>query len=119
MHLVPCAPPLEPLVAAPRTALLSDSAVDAWDGFWSESSDAYYVRCTRGDESVEWFTLADEADPADGRLAGGDARVLGFPARSRPVEEPRAVAFLARSPAGRGMLVGTTRRREAPERASE
>lgn len=105
MHLVRCATPQEPLEDAPRSALLADLAEgEAWDGFWSSQSDAYYVRCTRTSGVTEWFQLADDVAPAT-----IEARVLPMPRASRAVGA-RVTVIVAKSPSGRRMLVGSARR---------
>jgi hypothetical protein len=106
MHLVACATPQEPLEAAPRTALLADMpATERWDGFWS--SDVYVVRCTRENGSIEWFQLVDDdARPEATPRRKHGTRVLNFPVRARL--QTRVV--VAKSPAGRRMLVGTAGR---------
>lgn len=106
MHLVACATPQEPLEVAPRTALLADMPeAECWDGFWS--SDVYYVRCTRENGSVEWFQLADDDERTDATARRKHAtRVLNFPLQPRL--QTRVV--VAKSPAGRRMLVGTAGR---------
>ena len=105
MHLVRCAAPIEPLEDAPRTALLSDlTEGQRWDGFWSSNSEAYYVRCTKVDGGIEWYTLADEAPAAQPR---NEARVLALhPKRT----QSRVSVVVARSPNGRRMLVGNAGR---------
>jgi hypothetical protein len=105
MHLVRCATPIEPLEDAPTTALLSNlTDGERWDGFWSSSSEAYYVRCTKVGGAIEWFTLADEAPAASAR---NEARVLAMhPKRS----QTRVSVVVARSPNGRRMLVGNAGR---------
>jgi len=104
MHLVTCTRPEAPLEAAPRTALLTDrSEGEQWDGFWSDGSDEYFVRCTRRDGNTEWFRVADEAP---GASDGGDARVLALRNRSRT----RVGFVVAQSPDGRRMLVGNAGR---------
>ncbi len=106
MHLVACATPQEPLEGAPRSALLADlPATERWDGFWS--ADVYYVRCIRENGSIEWFQLADD-DERNGATARRKpaTRVLNFPLRARL--QTRVV--VAKSPAGRRMLVGTAGR---------
>lgn len=105
MHLVSCATPAEPLEDAPRTALLADLVEgERWDGFWSSSSDAYYVRCTRDGGAVEWFELADEV----ATTSEPDPRVLTLRPKTRV--QTRVAVVVARSPNGRRMLVGTARR---------
>lgn len=106
MHLVSRATPEEPLETAPRTALLADLVEgERWDGFWSSTSDAYYVRCTRDGGGVEWFELADDvAAPS----SEPDPRVLALRPKTRP--QSRVTVIVARSPNGRRMLVGTARR---------
>ena len=105
MHLVRCAAPIEPLEDAPRTALLSDlTEGERWDGFWSSNSEAYYVRCTKAGDVIEWFTLADEAPAATPRT---EARVLPMHPK-RP--QSRVSVVVARSPNGRRMLVGNAGR---------
>jgi len=105
MHLVRCATPIEPLEDAPKTALLSDlTEGERWDGFWSLSSQAYYVRCTRIGGATEWFTLADEPSSATPRK---EARVLALHPK-RP--QSRVTVVVARSPNGRRMLVGNAGR---------
>jgi len=108
MHLVRCATPQEPLEDAPRSALLADLVEgEAWDGFWSSQSDAYYVRCTRTTGATEWFQLADEAAPA-ATAAPIEPRVL--PLQRGPSSNARVTVIVAKSPSGRRMLVGTARR---------
>jgi hypothetical protein len=107
MHLVSCATPQEPLEAAPRTALLADlTEGERWEGFWSAASDAYYVRCTRDDGNVAWFSLADDASASEGPT---DSRVLALRPKGRV--QSRVAVVVARSPGGRRMLVGSTARR--------
>lgn len=106
MHLVRCATPQEPLEDAPRSALLADlSEGEAWDGFWSSGSDAYYVRCTRATGATEWFQLADEV----AAVVPAEARVLPLQ-RPQPRAGSRVAVVVAKSPSGRGMLVGNARR---------
>src|SRR6185436_13572858 len=112
MQLVPCSAPKEPLEDAPQTALVAehvqgDGGSESWDGFWS--SDAYFIRCTRENGEIEWFQLADEdgLDHAAQRADGG--RVLTFPTKARL----QTRVILAKSPAGRGMLVGSAQRASA------
>jgi hypothetical protein len=106
MHLVRCATPQEPLEDAPRSALLADLVEgEAWDGFWSSGSDAYYVRCTRTTGATEWFQLADEVAAA----APVEARVLPLQ-RAHTSNGSRVTVIVAKSPSGRRMLVGTARR---------
>ena len=106
MHLVRCATPQEPLEDAPRSALLADFIEgEAWDGFWSSQTDAYYVRCTRTTGATEWFELADEAASAE----PAEARVLPLH-RGQSSSGARVTVIVAKSPSGRGMLVGTARR---------
>lgn len=89
----------------PSAALLSEPVDgDAWDGFWSHFSDAYYVRRTRPDGATEWYQVADDDAKA---VAAPDARVLEF--RPQPRTKHRVV-IVARSPGGRRMLVGTAGR---------
>lgn len=105
MRLVNCATPQGPLEDAPRTALLADlTEGERWDGFWS--ADAYYVRCTKDAGDVSWFRLADDL-PSQASPAAG-ARVLAL----RPLGRSpgRVSVVVARSPSGRRMLVGSTRR---------
>ena len=105
MHLVRCAIPIEPLEDAPRTALLSDlTEGERWDGFWSSSTEAYYVRCTRDGGDTEWFTLADEQPAAAPR---NEARVLPMHPKRK---QSRVTVVVARSPNGRRMLVGNAGR---------
>lgn len=121
MHLVSCTTPPGSLEAAPRTALLADpsaSEIDRWDGFWSPQTDAYYARCTHRDGAVEWFALADDeavepvGEPAGAEAAHpsalNDARDGARPDASR--HSARVTVIVARSPDGRGMLVGSGRR---------
>jgi hypothetical protein len=106
MHLVSCAAPSEPLEDAPTTALLSDlTEGERWDGFWSSSSDGYYVRCTRTTGTTEWFKLADDEPVAAPR---SETRVLALHQKSRP--QSRVNVVIAQSPSGRRMLVGSARR---------
>jgi hypothetical protein len=106
MHLVRCATPQEPLEEAPRSALLADLVDgEAWDGFWSSQSDAYYVRCTRTTGATEWFQLADEA----ATITPIDACVLPLQ-RTPAATGTRVAVVVAKSPSGRRMLVGTARR---------
>lgn len=105
MHLVSCAMPQEPLEDAPRSALLADRAdSDRWDGFWSQQSDAYYVRRTADDGAVEWYSLSDDDEPAH----VGETRVLTLRTPTRP--HARVSVVVAQSPAGRRMLVGSAGR---------
>jgi hypothetical protein len=110
MHLVPCACPQEPLEAAPRTALLADLIEgECWDGFWSSQSDGYFVRCTRSGGEVEWFQVADEiVDETAESARALEARVLTI--RPKTQARSRVTVVVARSPAGRRMLVGNARR---------
>lgn len=121
MHLVSCTTPPGSLEAAPRTALLADpsaSETDRWDGFWSPQTDAYYARCTHRDGEVEWFALADdEAVEPVGERAGADAAHLSGLTDARDGaradasrQSGRVTVIVARSPDGRGMLVGSGRR---------
>ena len=104
MHLVTCARPEAPLEAAPRTALLTDRVEgEQWDGFWSDGSDEYFVRCTKRDGRIEWYRVADDAPTA---AESGDARVLSMRSRSRT----RVGFVVAQSPDGRRMLVGNAGR---------
>jgi hypothetical protein len=106
MHLVTCIRPESPLEAAPRTALLTDRGEgEQWDGFWSDGSDEYFVRCTKRDGNVEWFRVADEAAPQTAS-DGGDTRVLSLRNRART----RVGFVVAQSPDGRRMLVGNAGR---------
>jgi len=105
MHLVSCATPQEPLEDAPRSALLADRAEgDAWDGFWSQSSDAYYLRRTTADGSIEWYSVSDDGEPAH----ASEPRVLTLRTPARP--HARVHVVVAQSPAGRRMLVGSAGR---------
>jgi hypothetical protein len=108
MRLVPCSPPIEPLDAAPRTALMRDLEPGAdWEGFWSRSTDAYYTRCTTSAGATHWYRISDEADGTVGLTATpAGARVLPF----RGEAMRRVSCILAASPSGRPMLVGTARR---------
>lgn len=78
-----------------------------WDAFWS--ADAYFVRCTRDDASIQWFTVSDDepaVTPTDDKTPTRSAtRVLQFPLRQM---QTRVV--IAKGPHGRDMLVGTARR---------
>jgi len=123
MHLVACQTPQGPLEDAPLSALLSAEVEqgDHWEAFWS--SDAYLVRRTRPDGSVEWFMVADDETPiavaeevTERRRRGTGTRVLQFPLRQM---QTRVV--IAKGPDGRGMLVGTARRvnRRIVRRAGE
>lgn len=106
MHLVSCAVPQEPLEDAPRTALLADLVEgETWDGFWSAKSDDYYVRCTRPDGEVEWFSLADEV-----AAAGVEAEPRILASRPKGRDQSRVAVVVARAPGGRRMLVGNARR---------
>ena len=108
MHLVSCASPQEPLEDAPRTALLADLIEgERWDGFWSDHSDSYYVRCTRNGGEIEWFELADDvAEPA-----ADNARVFPLhPSAPAGRGHTRVAVVVAQSPDGRRMLVGSARR---------
>jgi hypothetical protein len=108
MRLVPCSPPSEPLAAAPRTALLQDLEPGTdWEGFWSDSTDAYYTRCTTPEGVMRWYRITDEATevPAVSELAES-ARILPF----RGDAMRRSTLILAASPSGRPMLVGSARR---------
>jgi hypothetical protein len=112
MHLVACPRPQEPLEDAPRTALLADlTEGERWEGFWS--SDSYFVRCTKSGGEVEWFKLADDvaADGAGRPTSTIEARVLPFRGRGvRTGAHGRVAVLVAKSPDGRGMLVGTAQR---------
>ena len=125
MHLVACQTPEEPLESAPMSALLSvePGGTDRWESFWA--SDAYFVRCTREDGTVEWFKVADDArpdsepvtTPNERRSRSSGTRVIEFPLRRL---QTRVV--VAKGPDGRGMLVGTARRtshRSTARRAGE
>lgn len=106
MHLVSCATPSEPLEDAPTTALLSDlTEGERWDGFWSSSSDGYYVRCTRTGGAIEWFKLADDEPVVAPRA---ETRVLAL--HAKPRAQSRVNVVIAQSPSGRRMLVGSARR---------
>lgn len=107
MHLVTCASPQEPLETAPRSALVADpvdGGDEQWDGFWSEASDEYFVRCTKLDGATEWFRVED--DVVDPRLRGSDTRVLAI----RHTHRGRVNVVVAQSPSGRRMLVGSAGR---------
>src|SRR4051812_47663322 len=108
MRLVPCSPPSEPLDAAPRTALLRDLEPGTdWEGFWSDSSDAYYTRCTTREGSTHWYRITDETmEPAGSAPNVTATRVLPF----RGNAMRRVTLILAASPNGRQMLVGSARR---------
>jgi hypothetical protein len=108
MRLVPCSPPSEPLVAAPRTALLRDLEPDTdWEGFWSDSTDAYYTRCTTSGGATHWYRITDETlDAASADPVQAPARVIPF----RGDAMRRVSLILAASPNGRQMLVGSARR---------
>jgi hypothetical protein len=112
MHLVACASPQEPLEDAPRSALLADlTEGERWEGFWSY--DAYFVRCTKSGGEVEWFKLADDAASDTGALRppkNVEPRVLPFRGRGATGSSGRVAVLVAKSPDGRGMLVGTTHR---------
>ncbi|HKW11682.1 MAG TPA: hypothetical protein VJO33_14950 [Gemmatimonadaceae bacterium] len=118
MHLVSCTTPPGSLEAAPRTALLADpsaSESDQWDGFWSPQTDAYYARCTHRDGEVEWFALAD--DEAVSNAPDADAAQLSALKHTRDGMQhdaarqgARVTVIVARSPDGRGMLIGSGRR---------
>lgn len=116
MHLVSCDTPQGSLEDAPRTALFAEpSAGEQWDGFWSPQTDGYYARHTRIDGRVEWFELADEDVAATDEAASLPAsatiaqNVLTGSAESRR-GRARAAVFVASSPDGRRMLVGSARR---------
>jgi hypothetical protein len=107
MHLATCARPQEPLENAPRTALLEEwrwnsGGGEMWDGFWSDVSDEYYVRCTSPDGTTQWFRVEDDA-ASDG-VAEPQAAALNSSARGR------VALIVAQSPNGRRMLVGSARR---------
>jgi hypothetical protein len=107
MHLVPCQPPTEPLDAAPRTDLLRDADAGAqWEGFWSDTTDAYYARRTTGDGDIAWFRIADDQGAESAPLPPATSRVLAF----RGGAMRRVQLIVAESPSGRPMLVGTARR---------
>jgi hypothetical protein len=121
MHLVACQTPQEPLEDAPLSALLSAEVEqgDHWEAFWS--SDAYLVRCTRANGSIDWFMVTDDEtslaaaeEVAERRRPA--TRVIQFPLRQM---QTRVV--VAKGPHGRGMLVGTARRfnRRIVRRAGE
>ena len=126
MHLVSCTTPSGSLEAAPRTALLADpsaSESDRWDGFWSSQTDAYYARCTHRDGEVEWFALADDEAVSDSDAADAvqedalndardmrDAAPKDAPRQDAARQSARVTVIVARSPDGRGMLVGSGRR---------
>ena len=89
------------------TALLSDlTEGERWDGFWSSSSDGYYVRCTRTGGAIEWFKLADDEPVAVPPRS--ETRVIALHPKSRP--HSRVNVVIAQSPGGRRMLVGSARR---------
>ena len=105
MHLVSCPTPLEPLEAAPQSALLAEPAAgEQWESFWA--SDAYYVRCTNALGDVEWFQVADDVS-----TESDETRVLTL--RSKTRQRSRVSVVVAKSPDGRRMLVGGTARRSA------
>lgn len=118
MHLVSCTTPPGSLEAAPRTALLAEPSAsdgeqaDQWDGFWCAQTDAYYARCTHRDGEVEWFSLADdETDAAAFDDERAETVLRAAPLSRRASESSARVAVIvARSPDGRGMLVGSGRR---------
>lgn len=98
MHLVSCGTPHEALEAAPCSSLVSErESGDVWDGFWSSQSDAYYVRRTRADGSMEWYRLTDDEAVA---AVKSEPRVLALRPRTREQ------FVLAQSPNGRRILVG-------------
>jgi hypothetical protein len=102
MHLVSCATPPDPLEDAPRSALLTEFVEgEQWDGFWS--SDVYFVRRTTQSGHVEWYALEDE-EPTQTI----DPRVLTL--RPATWTRSRVSVVVAKSPDGRRMLVGSTRR---------
>jgi hypothetical protein len=111
MHLVSCNTPSGSLEAAPRSALVAEPSgsesdrADRWDGFWSSQTDGYYARCTHGDGEVEWFQVAD--DPAS---AASEASNVAPRQRTAAHAGARVAVIVARSPDGRGMLVGSGRR---------
>lgn len=108
MHLVSCACPSEPLEDAPRTALLADLIEgEQWDGFWSSTSDAYFVRRTRDDGATEWFNLADDASATP---APADAHTRILMLRPKTTRRSRVAVVVAQSPSGQRMLVGSARR---------
>ena len=109
MHLLRCNPPSGLLEPAPRTSLHSDSADEAWEGFWCVADEGYYTRCTRSDGAQEWFRFAPEADVVT-EVRG--ARVL--PLRRRGQSMVMARQVLVGSWQGNGtrtVLVGASRRR--------
>jgi hypothetical protein len=107
MRLVPCSAPSEPLDAAPRTALLLDLEPGTdWEGFWSNSTDAYYTRCTTSAGATHWYRISDEGEAALTLPRPSGARVLPF----RGDAMRRVSLILAASPSGRPMLVGSARR---------
>ena len=108
MRLGPCSPPTEPLDAAPRTALLRDLEPGTdWEGFWSQSNDAYYTRCTTSGGATHWYRISDDSEGGLTLAPTGPAtRVLQF----RGDAMRRVSLILAASPNGRPMLVGTARR---------
>jgi hypothetical protein len=110
MHLVACAQPQEPLESAPRSALLAESADGAdeqWDGFWSASSDDYFVRRTRLNGETQWFRLEDDADSrTPEQREQAEPRVLML----RSAYRARVNVVVAKSPNGQRMLVGSARR---------
>jgi hypothetical protein len=93
---------------------------DRWAAFWS--SDAYLVRCTRADGTIEWFTVGDDEPAATAeklatrRSLATSTRVIEFPLRRL-----RTRVVIAKGPDGRGMLVGSARRydRKIIRRAGE
>jgi hypothetical protein len=107
MRLVPCSPPAEPLDAAPRTALLGDlEPGTAWEGFWSNTTDAYYTRCTTTAGATHWYRISDDSESGLTLASSAGARVLPF----RGDAMRRVSLILAASPSGRPMLVGSARR---------
>ena len=108
MRLVPCTPPIEPLDAAPRTALLRDLEPGTdWEGFWSRSTDAYYTRCTTSEGAIHWYRISDDSE-AGLTLAAPTTATRVLPFRGNAMR--RVSLILAASPSGRQMLVGSARR---------
>lgn len=110
MRLVPCSPPLEPLDAAPCTALLRDTEPGTdWKGFWSRATDGYYTRCTTPEGATHWYRITDTMDVAGVAPISATPRVLPF----RGDGMRRVAVIVAASPSGRPMLVGGSARRAA------
>lgn len=83
---------------------------DQWAGFWS--ADAYFLRRTRADGTVEWFSVTDDNEAGDVELKSVDRRGRGTGTRvlEFPLRRMQTRVVIAKGPDGRGMLVGSARR---------